>query len=237
MRCPRCQHPNREGARYCEACGSTLARPCPNCGNVGRPRATYCDHCGTALIDRTSHGHAAGYDAAFSGVRIIHADAPSGEDSHSKAALEGERKQVTVLFADLKGSMELLADRDPEEARRLLDPILMLMMDAVHRYDGTVNQVMGDGIMALFGAPIAHEDHAVRACYAALVMQEAVERHAKEPYRRRGIEVQIRIGLNSGEVVVRSIDSDLHMDYTAVGQTTHLAARMEQLAAAPAQSC
>ena len=149
---------------------------------------------------------------------------------HSKAALEGERKQVTVLFADLKGSMELLADRDPEEARQLLDPILMLMMDAVHHYDGTVNQVMGDGIMALFGAPIAHEDHAVRACYAALVMQEVVERHAKEPYRRRGIEVQIRIGLNSGEVVVRSIDSDLHMDYTAVGQTTHLAARMEQLA-------
>ena len=101
------------------------------------------------------------------------------------------------------------------------------MMDAVQHYDGTVNQVMGDGIMALFGAPIAHEDHAVRACYAALVMQEVVERHAKEPYRRRGLEVQIQIGLNSGEVVVRSIDSDLYMDYTAVGQTTHLAARME----------
>src|SRR4029434_6150895 len=133
-------------------------------------------------------------------------------------------------FADLKGSMELLADRDPEEARQLLDPILTLMMDAVHHYDGTVNQVMGDGIMALFGAPIAHEDHAVRACYAALAMQEVVERHAKEPYRRRGLEVQIRIGLNSGEVVVRSIDSDLHMDYTAIGQTTHLAARMEQMA-------
>ena len=148
----------------------------------------------------------------------------------SKAALEGERKQVTVLFADLKGSMELLADRDPEEARQLLDPVLTLMMDAVHRYEGTVNQVMGDGIMALFGAPIAHEDHAVRAGYAALAMQEAVGRYAEALRRQQGLDVQIRIGLNSGEVVVRSIGSDLHMDYTAVGQTTHLAARMEQLA-------
>ena len=147
----------------------------------------------------------------------------------SKAALEGERKQVTVLFADLKGSMELLADRDPEEARKLLDPVLERMMEAVHRYEGTVNQVMGDGIMALFGAPLAHEDHAVRACYAALRMQEAVKRYAEEVRRAHGVPIQIRVGLNSGEVVVRAIGSDLRMDYTAVGQTTHLAARMEQL--------
>jgi class 3 adenylate cyclase len=137
---------------------------------------------------------------------------------------------VTVLFADLKGSMELLADRDPEEARQLLDPVLERMMEAVHRYEDTVNQVMGDGIMALFGAPIAHEDHAVRACYAALAMQEAIRRYTVDVRRRHGIEVQIRVGLNSGEVVVRAIGNDLHMDYTAVGQTTHLAARMEQLA-------
>jgi class 3 adenylate cyclase/tetratricopeptide (TPR) repeat protein len=149
---------------------------------------------------------------------------------NSKAALEGERKQVTVLFADLKGSMELLADRDPEEARRLLDPVLERMMEAVHRYEGTVNQVMGDGIMALFGAPLTHEDHAVRACYAALRMQELVARYAEEARRAHGVNVQIRVGLNSGEVVVRAIGSDLHMDYTAVGQTTHLAARMEQFA-------
>src|SRR4029434_10718062 len=147
----------------------------------------------------------------------------------SKTALEGERKQVTVLFADLKGSMELLADRDPEEARKLLDPVLELMMEAVHRYEGTVNQVMGDGIMALFGAPLAHEDHAVRACYAALRMQELVKRYAEGVRGQQGINVRIRIGLNSGEVVVRAIGSDLHMDYTAVGQTTHLAARMEQV--------
>jgi class 3 adenylate cyclase len=149
----------------------------------------------------------------------------------SKTALEGERKQVTVLFADLKGSMELLADRDPEETRKLLDPVLERMMEAVHRYEGTVNQVMGDGIMALFGAPLAHEDHAVRACYAALRMQESVKQYAEAVRRTEGVLVQIRVGLNSGEVVVRSIGSDLHMDYTAVGQTTHLAGRMEQMAA------
>jgi class 3 adenylate cyclase/tetratricopeptide (TPR) repeat protein len=148
----------------------------------------------------------------------------------SKGALEGERKQVTVLFADLKGSMELLADRDPEEARQLLDPVLARMIEAVHRYDGTVNQVMGDGIMALFGAPLAHEDHALRACYAALAMQAAVQRLTDDVRRSHGLEVRIRVGLNSGEVVVRAIGSDLHMDYTAVGLTTHLAARMEQLA-------
>ena len=148
----------------------------------------------------------------------------------SRSALEGERKQVTVLFADLKGSMELLADRDPEEARQLLDPVLERMMAAVHRYEGTVNQVMGDGIMALFGAPLAHEDHAVRACYAALAMQEAMRRYSEEVRRTQGLEVQIRVGLNSGEVVVRAIGNDLHMDYSAMGQTTHLAARMEQLA-------
>src|SRR5215467_3537011 len=148
----------------------------------------------------------------------------------ARAALEGERKQVTVLFADIKGSTELIASLDPEAARRLLDPALHLMMEAVHRYEGTVNQVLGDGIMALFGAPVAHEDHAARACYAALAMQAAMQRYAEEVRRTQGLAVQIRVGLNAGEVVVRAIGNDLHMDYSAVGQTTHLAARMEQLA-------
>src|SRR5262247_1602164 len=148
----------------------------------------------------------------------------------ARSDLEGERKQVTVLFADLRSSMELIADRDPEEARKLLDPVLEHMMDAVHRYEGTVNQVMGDGIMALFGAPLALEDHAIRACYAALRMQQTVKQYAEEVRRSEGVALQIRVGLNAGEVVVRSIGSDLRMDYTAVGQTTHLAARMEQLA-------
>jgi class 3 adenylate cyclase/tetratricopeptide (TPR) repeat protein len=148
----------------------------------------------------------------------------------ARQRLEGERKQVTVLFADLKGSTELIRDLDPEAVQTLLDPALQRMMDAVHRFEGTVNQVLGDGIMALFGAPVAHEDHAVRACYAALAMQAAMRRYAEEVRRSHSLEMQMRVGLNSGEVVVRAIGNDLHMDYSAVGQTTHLAARMEQLA-------
>ncbi|HEX9869210.1 MAG TPA: adenylate/guanylate cyclase domain-containing protein, partial [Candidatus Tectomicrobia bacterium] len=148
----------------------------------------------------------------------------------SRSALAGERKQVTVLFADIKDSTELIKDLDPEAAQQLLDPALHRMMEAVHRFEGTVNQVLGDGIMALFGAPLAHEDHALRACYAALTMQTAMREYTEAVRRAHGIELRIRVGLNAGEVVVRAIGNDLHMDYSAVGQTTHLAARMEQLA-------
>ena len=148
----------------------------------------------------------------------------------ARTTLEGERKQVTVLFADIKDSTELIRGLDPEAAQQLLDPALHRMMDAVHRYEGTVNQVLGDGIMALFGAPIAHEDHAVRACYAALAMQAAMRSYTDEVRRSRGLELRMRVGLNSGEVVVRAIGNDLHMDYSAVGETTVLAARMEQMA-------
>ena len=147
-----------------------------------------------------------------------------------RATLTGERKQVTVLFADLKDSTELIRGLDPEAAQQLLDPAIHRMMDAVHRFEGTVNQVLGDGIMALFGAPIAHEDHALRACYAALAMQAAMQAYTEEVRRTRGLELRLRVGLHAGEVVVRAIGNDLHMDYSAVGETTHLAARMEQLA-------
>ncbi len=224
MKCALCQHENRPGAKFCEQCATPLARACTNCGAQLSPTAKFCSECahparqGVATAPRFSAPEA--YTPKHLAEKIL----------TSKSALEGERKQVTVLFADLKSSMELLADRDPEEARRLLDPVLEHMMEAVHRYEGTVNQVMGDGIMALFGAPVAHEDHAVRACYAALRMQETVRRYAEGVRRQEGITVRIRVGLNSGEVVVRAIGSDLLMDYTAVGQTTHLAARMEQLA-------
>jgi class 3 adenylate cyclase len=148
----------------------------------------------------------------------------------STVAPEGERKQVTVLFADLKDSTELIRGLDPEAAQQLLDPAIHRMMDAVHRFEGTVNQVLGDGIMALFGAPIAHEDHALRACYAALAMQAAMQPTTEEVRRTRGLELRMRVGLNAGEVVVRAIGNDLHMDYSAVGETTVLAARMEQMA-------
>ncbi len=148
----------------------------------------------------------------------------------SRAALEGERKQVTVLFADVKGSLALIEHVDPEDARQILDAALAVMMDAVHRYEGTVNKVLGDGIMALFGAPVAHEDHAVRACYAALAIQRAMQEQAARLRAAHGVEVSARIGLNSGEVLVRAIGNDLSMDYDAIGPTVHLASRMEQLA-------
>jgi class 3 adenylate cyclase/tetratricopeptide (TPR) repeat protein len=224
MKCPRCQYENPPASNFCLGCGTRLGATCGACGNELPAGSRFCNKCG-APVSNESAGEArfaspGSYTPQHLAERIL----------TSKAALEGERKQVTVLFADLKGSMELLADRDPEEARKILDPVLEIMMEAVHRYEGTVNQVMGDGIMALFGAPLSHEDHAVRACYAALKMQEAIQRYSGDLRRACGVEVQIRVGLNSGEVVVRAIGSDLRMDYTAVGQTTHLAARMEQLA-------
>jgi class 3 adenylate cyclase/tetratricopeptide (TPR) repeat protein len=209
---------------FCEECGARLDLACPSCGATVPAGRKFCGSCGKALNTQTESAPRFTSPEAYTPKHLAE------KILTSKSALEGERKQVTVLFADLKGSMELLADRDPEEARTILDPVLELMMEAVHRYEGTVNQVMGDGIMALFGAPVAHEDHAVRACYAALRMQENVRRYAEGIFRAYAVPVRIRVGLNSGEVVVRSIGSDLHMDYTAVGQTTHLAARMEQMA-------
>ena len=223
--CPRCGHDNPSTAKFCGECGARLASRCVACGSTNPPGQKFCGECGNpltppALPSASPLGAPQTYTPKHLAERIL----------TSKAALEGERKHVTVLFADVKGSMELLADRDPEEARKIIDPVLAHMMDAVHHYEGTVNQVMGDGIMALFGAPLAHEDHAARACYAALRMQDLIRRYTEETRSNHGIEVQIRVGINSGEVVVRSIGSDLRMDYSAVGQTTHLAARMEQLA-------
>jgi class 3 adenylate cyclase len=224
MECPKCQHFNDAAAKFCVECATPLASTCSRCGHQLPPTAKFRPECahptGIAANPQTLFGPPDTYTPGHLAQKIL----------NSRAAIEGERKQVTVLFADTKGSTELLADRDPEEARNLLEPILTLMMEAVHHYEGTVNQAAGDGIMALFGAPVAHEDHAVRACYAALRMQEQVKRHAEGALHTFGVNLQIRVGLNSGEVVVGTIGSDLRMDYTAVGRTTHLAARMEQLA-------
>jgi Adenylate and Guanylate cyclase catalytic domain/Double zinc ribbon len=180
MRCPRCGFANPEGMNFCGRCGTALSAGCPHCGFENPPGFAFCCKCGAALTSQPP--------APVPASLTPHPQPPltytpphlTDKILAARAALEGERKQVTVLFADLKGSMELLADRDPEEARQLLDPVLEHMMQAVHRYEGTVNQVMGDGIMALFGAPIAHEDHAVRACYAALYMQETATRCGDE---------------------------------------------------------
>ena len=224
MRCPKCQADNREGRRFCAECGTSLNLTCPSCG--------FSNEAGREVLRWLRQPLASPQQVAtkFSSPEAYTPKHLAEKILTSKSALEGERKQVTVLFADMKGSMELLAERDPEEARKLLDPVIEHMMEAVHRYEGTVSNLMGDGIMALFGAPLAHEDHAVRACYAALRMQESVHRYADGVRRTEGVPIQIRVGLNSGEVVVGAIGNDLKMDYTAVGQTVHLASRMEQMA-------
>ena len=190
MTCPRCQAENLPGTRFCGQCAEPLASVCPSCRASNPPANKFCGQYAAPLDKSASprFGAPETYTPKHLTQRIL----------TSKAALEGERKQVTVLFADIKSSMELLADRDPEEARTILDPVLERMMEAVHRYEGTVNQVMGDGIMALFGAPLAHEDHAVRACYAALRIQESIRRYTEDVRRSHGVEVQVRVGLNSG---------------------------------------
>ena len=206
MRCPGCQQGNPAHARFCLGCGARVALACRGCGVELPGRARFCLQCGQAVGGASAAPVRSPAPETYTPKHLIE------KILTSKEALEGERKQVTVLFADLKGSMDPLPDRDPEEGRRILDPVLAHMMDAVHRYEGTVNQVMGDGIMALFGAPLAHEDHAVRACYTALRIHESIRRYTEELRRTHGVEVQIRVGLNSGEVVVRSIGSDLRMD-------------------------
>ena len=217
--CPRCKHENTAQAKFCEECAAPLARTCSSCGTKISPAAKFCPECGRSTTQPRFDSPTA-YTPKHLAEKIL----------ATRTAIEGERKHVTVLFADLKGSTELIAERDPEEAQGILDPVLKLMMDAVHYYEGTVSHAMGDGLMAIFGAPVAHEDHAIRACYAALRMQTAVKKHAEEIHLTKGVPVQIRVGLNSGNVVVRSISNDLRMDYTALGETVHLAARMEQMA-------
>jgi class 3 adenylate cyclase len=224
MRCNQCDRENRDSARFCRACGAALYLSCRACGTELESGSLFCDICGVSVPTPGSWPSVRGTSVRTPGhiaEKIL----------LSKAALEGERKQLSVLFADLKGSTEHVANLDPDHARRLLDPVLERMMEAVYQYEGTVNQVMGDGIMALFGAPLALEDHAIRACHAALRMQEIIKAHADEVLRTEGVPLEIRVGLNSGDVIVRSIGSDLHMNYTAMGLTTHLAARMEQVAA------
>ncbi len=219
MKCPKCQFDNRQGINFCEECGAQMELICPACHAEIPLGRKFCGQCGHSLAQPKDFTKPHSYTPDFLADKILNA----------RNSLEGERKQVTVLLADIKDSTEIIKDLDPEAAQQLLDPALSIMMDSVHRYEGTVNQVLGDGIMALFGAPIAHEDHALRACYAALVMQKTMDEHTRKVRQAHGIELRIRVGLNSGEVVVRTIGNDLNMDYSAVGSTTHLAARMEQI--------
>ena len=222
MQCPRCQHENLQGARFCGQCAAPLAPVCPSCGATNPPNNKFCSQCATAL-DKPSQPRFASpesYTPKHLAEKIL----------TSKAALEGERKHVTVLFVDVSGFTSLSEQLDPEEVHRLMRHAFDLMLAEVHRYEGTVNQFLGDGIMALFGAPIAHEDHARRAVQAALGIQRALDVYQRDLERDRGIRFTVRQGLNTGLVVVGSIGSDLRMDYTAVGDTTNVAARLLQTA-------
>ncbi len=231
MQCPRCRAQNRAGALFCRECGTRLEAACPACGARVEPASRFCDACGSPL------GAAATPGAAPTPAAPRFDSPGSYTPKHlaekiltSKAALEGERKQVTVLFVDISGFTSMSERLDPEDVHRLMTRAFELMLAEVHRFEGTVNQFLGDGIMALFGAPIAHEDHAQRALHAALGIRKALEGYQEDLQRRRGIIFQIRQGLNTGLVVVGSIGTDLRMDYTAVGDTTNIAARLQQAA-------
>ena len=223
MLCAKCKTENPKGLKFCIECGAPFETLCSACGFGNLPAAKFCGQCGAPL------SAASGASANKSGEATVRkADAPGADN------LEGERKTVTALFADIKGSTELMRDLDPEEARAVVDPVLQLMMAAVHRYGGYVAQSTGDGIFALFGAPMAHEDHPQRALHAALAMQEELRRYADHLRNEGKIPVEARIGINTGEVVVRSIQVGGHTEYTPVGHVTNLAARMQT--AAPAGS-
>ncbi len=222
MRCTKCGAENREGAKFCNECAAPLAARCPLCAAVNKPGAKFCDECGSALSANPQPPA-----AELQPVQALRF-APTDSAEHP---LDGERKTVTALFADIKGSMELMEELDPEEARAIVDPALKLMMDAVHRYGGYIVQSTRDGIFALFGAPVAHEDHPQRALYAALRMQEEMRRYAERLRAERGINLQVRVGVNTGEMVVRSIQTgEGHTEYTPIGHSTGLAARLQTLA-------
>ncbi|MBI5015213.1 MAG: AAA family ATPase [Deltaproteobacteria bacterium] len=227
MNCVRCQHDNRDGARFCKGCGARLEASCPACGKEVAPAGRFCDECGHDLRSKSA-------EVAPS---VNYQKPQSYTPKHltekiltTRSALEGERKLVTVLFADVANYTSLAEKLDPEEAHRIMDGCFRILMDEVHRCEGTINQFTGDGVMALFGAPVAHEDHAQRACHAALAIQKALVDYSSQVRREYDLDFRMRIGLNSGPVIVGRIGDDLRMDYTAVGDTTNLAARMQSLA-------
>jgi class 3 adenylate cyclase/tetratricopeptide (TPR) repeat protein len=222
VRCPACGRENPEGAKFCGECAAPLAQAavCAGCGASNPAGQKFCNECGSPI-------------APVRETRAPRVSTPSHlaeKILDSKRSLEGERKLVTVLFADVKGSMDLAAAIDPEDWRGIMDRFFSLLCDGIHRFEGTVDKFTGDGIMALFGAPIAHEDHAHRACYAALQMKDALAAYAGDLRREQGLSFSVRMGLNSGEVVVGAIGDDLEVQYTAIGHTVGLAQRIEQIA-------
>ena len=230
MECSKCQFENREGVKFCEKCGTKMELVCSNCGaNIPLDRQ-FCGECGRALTEQedappVDYDQPQSYTPKFLADKIL----------TTRSSIEGERKLVTVLFADVANYTAISEKLDPEEVHQIMDGCFKILMDEIHKYEGTINQFTGDGVMALFGAPVAHEDHAQRACHAALSIQKALGKYGKGLRDDHGIDFKMRIGLNSGNVVVGSIGDDLRMDYTAIGDTTNLAARMEGMAK-PGQS-
>src|ERR1700682_4615910 len=224
MLCAKCHNENLDDAIFCAECGANLELVCRSCAVSNVPGSKFCRKCGARLIGDAAPARSADSIASSKSVAIAVLAEP-------ESLPEGERKTVTALFADIKGSMELMEDLDPEEARRIIDPALKLMINAAHRYDGYVVQSTGDGIFALFGAPVAHEDHPQRALYAALRLQEELERYSAKMLTEGGSPIQGRIGINTGEVVVRSITTGAgQTEYTPIGHTTNLASRIQLLA-------
>ena len=237
MHCTNCGSENPPDARFCKDCGARLGRRCPQCGHDSGSADRFCTACGASLVLLTvgpSDGNqptAAPAPIDYTPRHLVERILAQQAAMEARGATAGERKTITALFADMAGSTALIHDLDPEEARRLIDPVIALMMEAVHHYEGYVAKSLGDGILALFGAPIAHEDHPQRALYAALRMQEAMRRHSDRIRLEQGIPLQIRVGIHTGEVVVRSIRrDDLHTDYDPVGHTINIASRMESIA-------
>lgn len=236
MHCTNCGLENPAGTTFCEQCGARLVDSCPQCGHELSPNAKFCSECGVPVSESSQAASvliqpAASAPIHYAPPKLAERILAEGAAMESRGETAGERKTITALFADLAGSTALIHDLDPEEAHRLIAPIVQLMMDAVHYYEGFVAKSLGDGILALFGAPIAHEDHPQRALYAALRMQEAMHRHSDRTCPDRDVPLQIRVGVHTGEVMVRSIrKDDLHTDYDPVGHTIHIAARMEEMA-------
>jgi class 3 adenylate cyclase len=222
MVCPKCQFENREGAKFCKECGAKLELACPKCGAIIISDSKFCEKCGQALSKSAiatpvDYSEPQAYTPSFLAKKIL----------TTRSSIEGERKLVTVLFADVANYTPMSEKLDPEEVHQIMDGCFKILMDEIHKYEGTINQFTGDGVMALFGAPLAHEDHAQRACYAALAIQKGLDEYGEELKDEFGIDFKMRIGLNSGNVVVGSIGDNLRMDYTAVGDTTNLASRMQ----------
>jgi class 3 adenylate cyclase/tetratricopeptide (TPR) repeat protein len=233
--CPACRHDNPDRAKFCLECGHRFASACPQCGTELPSGAKFCLECGHRMVPAEAAGPKG--SAAPPVAADFQAKVASYTPRHlaekiltSRSALEGERRQVTVLFTDVAGFTPMAEKLDPEDVHRIMDRCFELITAEVHRFEGTVNQYTGDGVMALFGAPIAHEDAPRRAVHAALGIQHALTDYGKELAAQGGPSLQMRIGINTGPVVVGRIGDDLRMDYTAVGDTTNLAARMQQLA-------